>query len=164
NGLTSLASTSTVTGSPWCASGTSSGVARARGRVEATTVIESCPATGGWLPSDTVKPTAVLVPFGTSGAAVTCTVVPVTARLRPAPARSVTTVSGSPSGSVTYRDRSRAVSSPAAASTRGLPVLSGGPFRPGSTTGGSVSTAVRPSGSSTPSPSVTSTVSAAGPE
>src|SRR5690606_4056203 len=76
NGLASLASTSTVTSSPWWASRTSSGLARASGRVEATTVTASSPGTGGFLPSVTVNGTVTRVPRGTAGWAWASTVVP----------------------------------------------------------------------------------------
>src|SRR5690606_16468318 len=70
---------------------------------------------------------------------------------------------GSPSGSTTTRARSSDASSPAATSSSAVPRTSGGWLRLARTSIGNVSTAVRPSGSSGPSPSVTSNVTDAGP-
>src|SRR5690606_3272006 len=163
NGLASLASTSTVTSSPWWASRTSSGLARASGRVEATTVTASSPGTGGFLPSVTVNGTVTRVPRGTAGWAWASTVVPCVPRVSPSAPPVTSTVRGSPSGSTTTRARSSDASSPAATSSSAVPRTSGGWLRLARTSIGNVSTAVRPSGSSGPSPSVTSNVTDAGP-
>src|SRR5690606_35915653 len=125
----------------------------ASGRVEPTTVTLSVPATGGLVPSDTVNATSAAVPFGTEGSTWAVTVPPETDVEMPF-APSTSNVSLSLSGSLTYRDRSTTLSSPAATCSVGEPTIFGGWFLDGATSIGTVRTAFRPSSSSGPSPSV----------
>src|SRR5690606_34031903 len=162
NGLVSLFRTGTDTGLPWWAS-TSSGAVWMSGLVEPTILTVSWPSTSGLYPSATVNGIVWVVPFGTVSSACAVTALPDTVAVMPFPPATLK-VRSSLSGSLTYRDRSTVESSPAATSSTGVPVSSGGMFLAGVTSIGSVSTAVSPSGSSGPEPSVTSNVTEAAPE
>src|SRR5690606_6292993 len=160
NGFESFARTGTVVGLPWCASSTVSWLARASGRVEATTVSVAAPSTGGCSPSVTVIGTCTTEPLGTSGVAWARSVVPSTVTVTPSAPPDAANVRASPSGSAAKRARSTVASSPAATSSVGVE-SSGATCSGGTTLMGIVSTAVLPSGSSRPAPSVTSNVTAA---
>ncbi len=130
--------------------------------MEATTSIASSPSTGGCSSSVTVYGTVKLLPLGTDGSAWSVTREPDSVADSPSGSPPSSKRRSSLSGSFANRPRSTTLSSPAATLPDGEPG-SGGRFSGGSTVIGSVSTAVLPSGSSGPSPSVTSNVTDAGP-